>query len=65
MATTTTATAETTFGCDLLARPSLCTGDADTVVATRFGLAFACGPCAAERAELTAPAGPEADEAPF
>ena len=64
MATTTTAPAETTFGCDLLARPSLCAGTADTVVATPSGLAFACGPCAAERAELTAPAVPDT-EAPF
>ena len=54
MATTTAVPAETTFGCDLLARPSLCAGDADTVVVTASGPVLACGPCAAERAELTA-----------
>ena len=64
MATTTTATAETTFGCDLLARAT-CTGTADTVVTTRAGLAFGCRNCADEHAELAAAIAPDASEPPF
>ena len=65
MAATTTTTAETTFGCDLLARPSLCTGTADTVVTTRSGLAFSCRACADDHAELAAATAPNPTEAPF
>ena len=64
MAATTTATAETTFGCDLRARAT-CTGTADTVVTTRVGLAFGCGDCADAHAELVTAAAPDAAEAPF